>query len=236
MAAVPPLARAVRYGDVRGTDTAALSAVVGALTARICAGLPAAVTGLADDAAAQFRAAVDGMQAALALHALQEDRGRAAYKLWIATLTGLAGRRDVHGLLAGRVVRVLTDTGVLPRAESARRLAAQLSIGIPAPAKAAWAEGFLSGGGLLLVHDRELLEVLDDWVTTLPAEDFTDVLPLLRRTFGQYTEPERANIGAAIRNIGSDVPSAAPPEEAVDPARAEGALRTVAAILGGSWS
>ena len=230
MAAVPALARAVRYGDVRGTGTAALSEVVDALTARICAGLPAAVTSLADDAAAQLRAAVDGMQAALALHA-QEQRGRPAYELWIAALAALASRRDVHGLLAGRVVRVLTDTGVLSRAESARRLAAQLSIGIPAPAKAAWAEGFLSGGGLLLVHDRELLAVLDDWVATLTSQDFTDVLPLLRRTFGEYTGPERANIGAAVRSLGSGAPPAADPDEAVDAARAAGAVRTVAAIL-----
>jgi len=230
MAAVPALARAVRYGDVRGTDTAALSAVVDALTARVCAGLPAAVTSLADDAAARLRTAVDDMQAALALQA-QEVRGRRPYELWIAALTGLAGRRDVHGLLAGRVVRVLTDSGVLSREESARRLAAQLSIGIPAPAKAAWAEGFLSGAGLILVHDRELLTVLDDWVAALNEQDFTDVLPLLRRTFGDYTAPERANIGQAVRNLGRGAPAAAQPDEAVDPARAAGVLRTVAAIL-----
>jgi hypothetical protein len=233
MAAVPPLARAVRYGDVRGTDTAALSAVIDAITARVCAGLPAAVTSLADDAAAQLRAAVDGMHAALALHA-QDDRGRVAYELWVAALTALAGRRDVHGLLAGRVVRVLTDTGVLSREESARRLAAQLSIGIPAPAKAAWAEGFLSGGGLVLVHDRQLLTVLDDWVATLPGDDFTDVLPLLRRTFSEYTAPERANIAAAVRNLSGGGSAAAEPGEPLDAARAAGALRTVAAILGGT--
>jgi Family of unknown function (DUF5682)/PAP2 superfamily len=69
-------------------DTAALSAVVDALAARVCAGLPAAVTSLADDAAGQMRAAVDGMQAALALHA-QDERGKAAHELWIAALTAL---------------------------------------------------------------------------------------------------------------------------------------------------
>ena len=55
MAAVPALVRALRYGDVRGTDTGALSAVVDALIVRVCAGLPAAVGGLADDAAAALR-------------------------------------------------------------------------------------------------------------------------------------------------------------------------------------
>ena len=205
MTAVPALVRAARYGDVRGTGTASLSAVVDALTARVCAGLPAAAGSLADDAAAQLRAALDGMQAALALHA-QDERGRAAYDLWAAALTGLAGRRDVHGLLAGRVVRVLTDTGAMPREEAAGRFAAHLSIGIPTAGQAAWAEGFLSGGGLLLVHDRDLLAILDDWIAALPDRDFMDVLPLLRRTFGGFTAPERANIAAAVRQLADGGP------------------------------
>lgn len=232
MAAVPALVRAARYGDVRGTSTAALFVVVDALTARICAGLPAAVTSLADDAAAALRAALDGMQAALVLHA-EHDWGRPTRDRWIAVLTVLADRRDVHGLLAGRVVRLLSDVGVLSWEEAARRFAAQLSIGIPAAGKAAWAEGFLSGGGLLLVHDRDLLGVLDGWVATLPGQDFMDVLPLLRRTFGEFTAPERANIAGAVRHLADGAPGRGGPDEPVDAGRAAGALRTVAAILGG---
>jgi Family of unknown function (DUF5682) len=232
MAAVPALVRAVRYGDVRGTDTAALSVVVDALTVRVCAGLPAAVTSLADDAAGHLRVAVDRMQAALALHA-QDERGRAARDRWTAELTVLADRRDVHGLLAGRVVRLLADTGVLTQEEAARRFAAHLSIGVAPADKAAWAEGFLSGGGLLLAHDRDLLGVLDGWLTTLGAQDFMDVLPLLRRTFGGFTPPERANIAQAVKHLPSGAPVRAGSGEPVDADRAAGVLRTVAAILGG---
>jgi hypothetical protein len=226
------LVRAVRYGDVRGTDTVALSAVIDALTARVCAGLPAAVTSLADDAAARLRAVVDRMHGALALHG-RGERGRDAYDRWIGELTALARRRDVHGLLLGRVVRLLADAGVLGMPEAARRFAAHLSIGIPASGKAAWAEGFLSGGGLLLVHDRDLLGVLDDWVAALADQDFIDVLPLLRRTFGEYSAPERANIAAAVKRLAGGVPGPARPgDDALDAARAAGVLRTVAAILG----
>ncbi|HEV2377028.1 MAG TPA: DUF5682 family protein [Streptosporangiaceae bacterium] len=232
MAAVPALVRAARYGDVRETDTAALSTVVDALTFRVCAGLPAAVTGLADDAAVHLRAAVDAMHAALGLHA-QGERGHAAHDQWLVALTTLAERRDVHGLLAGRVVRLLTDTGVLPADESARRFAAHLSVGMTATAKAAWAEGFLSGGGLLLVHDQTLLAVLDGWVASLPAQDFTDVLPLLRRTFGGFTAPERANIAAAVTHLTGGPAPQPGTGEAVDADRAAGVLRTVAMILGG---
>ena len=233
MAAVPALARAVRYGDVRGSDTAGLATVIGALTARVCAGLPAAATSLADDAAARLRDAVDAMQAALGLYA-QSEGGRAAYEQWTAALIVLASRRDVHGLLAGRVVRLLTNNGALPRQEAARRFAAHLSAGVPAAAQAAWAEGFLHGGGLLLVHDRDLLSVLDDWVAALRDQDFMDVLPLLRRTFSGFTAPERANIADAVKHLTGGTPGRTGPVERVDADRAASALRTVATILGGS--
>jgi hypothetical protein len=51
MEALPALARAHRYGDVRGTDTTALDQVAYAMVLRICAGLPQAVSSLDDEAA-----------------------------------------------------------------------------------------------------------------------------------------------------------------------------------------
>jgi hypothetical protein len=245
MTAVPALVRAVRYGDVRGTPTSSLSSVVDALCVRICAGLPAAAGGLADDAAAGLRDAMDGVAGALALHA-RSAAGADARARWLAALRGLSERRDVHGLVAGRVVRMLADAGMLSWADAARRLGAALSVGVPAVAKAQWAEGFLSGsgGGLLLVHDRDLLGVLDGWMASLGAEEFMEVLPLLRRTFGEFSAPERASIGRAVRRLrlggadgggGTDSDGGAGGRESpdgVDAARAAGAVRAVASILG----
>jgi len=243
MAAVPALVRAIRYGDVRGTATGALSAVVDALTVRVCAGLPAAVGGLADDAAAAVRASLDGMHAALGLHA-QGTLGEPARDRWMTALSGLDGRRDVHGLVAGRVVRLLADGGVLSPQEAAARFAAALSVGVQAAGKAQWAEGFLSGSGLLLAHDRDLLGILDGWVASLSAQEFLDALPLLRRTFGEFAEPERSGIGRVVRQLPGvgrhrDGGVASQPVRAagaggadeIDAERAAGALRTVAMIL-----
>jgi Family of unknown function (DUF5682) len=122
----------------------------------------------------------------------------------------------------------------MPREEAADRFAAHLSIGIPAAGQAAWAEGFLSGDGLLLIHDRDLLAILDGWVAALPDRDFMDVLPLLRRTFGGFTSPERANIAVAVRQLAGGAPARAAVAGSLDAGRAAGALRTVAAILGGT--
>ena len=242
MTAVPALVRAIRYGDVRGTPTGALSAVVDALTVRVCAGLPAAVGGLADDAASVLRTSLDGMHGALGLHANGALGGQARAR-WMTALAGLDGRRDVHGLVAGRVVRLLADGGVLSSKQGADRFAAALSVGVQTADKAQWAEGFLSGSGLLLAHDRDLLAILDDWLASLSAQDFLDALPLLRRTFGEFAAPERSGIGRAVRQLpdgghGRGVggvgspgrPDAAGPDE-IDADRAAGALRTVAMIL-----
>jgi hypothetical protein len=169
---------------------------------------------------------------ALAVHA-RTPVGAASRDRWIDTLRQLVDRRDLHGLLAGRFVRLLVDAGVLPRGEASRRFAAHLSIGVPPAGKAAWAEGFLAGGGLLLVHDRELLAVLDGWVASLDEHGFRDVLPLLRRTFGEFSAAERRNIADQLRHLGSAAPR--PVEvESLDVERAVGVVRTVAAILAGA--
>ena len=65
----------------------------------------------------------------------------------------------------------------------------------PAPAAAGWAEGFLAGSGLLLVHDDKLLALVDGWLAGLSADAFAAVLPALRRTFGGFAPPERRAIG-----------------------------------------
>ncbi|SUA73024.1 Uncharacterised protein [Nocardia otitidiscaviarum] len=225
LAALPELLRTLRYGDVRGTDTAALARVADGLLVRVCAGLPSAVTGLGADAAAHLRARLDAVHLALATRA--DDW---ATNAWLTTLRGLADRDDVHGGLVGRAVRLLRDAEVIDAAESARRFSAALSVGRTATDKAAWIDGFLGGRGLLLVHDRNLLALVDSWLVGLAEPDFVAVLPLLRRTFGDFDSGERRSIAAAIRH-GAPVTTAG---TAVDfnPARGAIALRAAREILG----
>ncbi|KUL49590.1 hypothetical protein ADL22_08340 [Streptomyces sp. NRRL F-4489] len=65
--ALPALVRAVRYGDVRGTDAAALRAVALGLAGRIFVGLPPACAGLDADGAAAMRRHLDATHQAIAL-------------------------------------------------------------------------------------------------------------------------------------------------------------------------
>ena len=67
MEALPPLARVVRYGNVRGTDAEAVRAVVDGFIARICVGVAAACASLDDDAAREMLPRIDGTDAAVSL-------------------------------------------------------------------------------------------------------------------------------------------------------------------------
>lgn len=227
MAALPALVRALRYGDVRGTATGPLRTVVDGLVVRVCVGLPPAVSGLDDDAARDFLGHIDSVHGALALLADEDHLER-----WRAALTALIARPEtLHGLLEGRITRLLLDAGRLDDVPA--RMARAVSVGAAPARAAAWVEGFLSGGGLVLVHDEELLRLVDGWIAGLPADAFTDVLPLLRRTFGAYAAAERRAIGERVRRAGAaPAGPSRPPGDDLDGKRAVPAVATALRVLG----
>lgn len=222
MAALPTLIRTLRYGDVRGTDLSSLSHVADALLVRICAGLPAATAGLDTDAADVLRREIDAVHSALALRNDTESTNR-----WLDTLAGIAGRDEVDGMLTGRIVRLLRDMGRIDEQDTAVRVSRALSIGSEPAAKARWIDGFVGDGALLLIHDRGLLTLIDRWVSGLHRQDFVDILPVLRRTFGGFESAERATLGAILRG-GAAVRTTA----AVDVERGTRATAATALILG----
>ena len=227
MAALPALVRAARYGDVRGTDPGRLGEVAVELITRICAGLPAAVTSLDETAERAMRDRIDTVHSAIGLLADAGSRAR-----WLDTLVRLAPR--CPPLVSGRLTRLLLDAERITGDDVAIRMSRELSAGAPAAAAAGWAEGFLAGSGLLLLHDDKLLGLADGWLAGLSASAFAAVLPALRRTFGEFAPPERRAIGdKAMRLDGSGRPPAlaAPADDDLDQDRAAIAVRTVAAIL-----
>jgi hypothetical protein len=223
MAALPALARSLRYGDVRRTDAESLGAVTTSLLRRVNVGLPATLTGLGPDAAAEMIAHINTVTDTVDLLD-SELRGE-----WLATVTGVANRGDLYGGLVGRCVRIGVDGGTFTTPEAAQRMRRALSVGATAEEKSAWIEGFLSGSGLLLVHDHELLTVIDDWLIDLTATEFTDVLPLARRTFSAFDTGVKRNISRAVSTAGSS--AAAEHEFAIDADRALPAVTAAAAIF-----
>ncbi|MEU7055269.1 DUF5682 family protein [Streptomyces sp. NPDC046197] len=199
--ALPALVRSLRYGDVRGTDTQALAEVAAGLAERIFVGLPPACAALDPDAAEEMRRHVDAVHGAVGLLGDTPAAGHGDLRArWRSVLGVLSGRETVPGVIRGRCVRLLLDDGELEQEEAARLMGLVLSPGTPPADAAAWIEGFVGGGGgMLLVHDERLLGLVDTWLTGVPAEAFTDVLPLLRRTFSAYEPGVRRTLGELVR-------------------------------------
>lgn len=233
--ALPALVRSVRYGDVRGTDSVSLRQVAEGLAERICVGLPPACTGLDADGAAELRDHLDAVGTAVSM--LADD---ALAKRWSAVLRKLTARESVAPLLRGRCARLLLDDGALTAEEAERLLRLALSPGAEPADAAAWVEGFLAGGGMLLLHDERLLALVDGWLAGVSPTVFDDVLPLLRRTFSAYEPGVRRNLGEVVRRGtgGRGVPvsdTAAPGfGPALDPSRAAAVLPTLRLLLGES--
>ncbi|MET8563603.1 DUF5682 family protein [Streptomyces flaveolus] len=160
---------------------------------------------------------------------------------WRAVLRVLSLRDTAPGVIRGRAVRLLLDDGALAPEEAARLMGLALSPGTPPAAAAAWVEGFAGGGGgLLLVHDERLLALLDTWLTGVPADAFTDVLPLLRRTFAAYEPGVRRTLGELVRRgpggrpAGATAQGAAIPgfDDEPDTDRADAVLPVLRLLLG----
>jgi hypothetical protein len=228
MEALPPLASVMRYGNVRQTDAAMVGGIINGLVARICIGLPGACASLNDEAAAAMFDRIVSVNGSIGLLKNEE-----LLQSWQTTLAQLAGQHGLHGLVAGRCCRLLLDSNVFPAEEAARRLSYALSTASEPAQAAAWAEGFLKGSGLLLLHDERLWQVIDDWVSALPGESFTMLLPLLRRTFSTFTAPERRQMGERAKRSASNTSHQVQPDaEEFDHNRAEAVLPLVARLLG----
>ncbi|NEC72820.1 DUF5682 family protein, partial [Streptomyces rochei] len=209
-------------------------------------GLPPACAALDADAAEEMRRHVDAVHGAVGLlgdapgHRLGAGRSDLRGR-WRGVLRVLCGRDTVPGVIRGRAVRLLLDDGALAPDEAARLMGLVLSPGTRPADAAAWIEGFLGGGpggGLLLLHDERLLALVDAWLTGVPAEAFTDVLPLLRRTFSAYEPGARRGIGELVRRgpEGRERAAAGPRAPGfatdLDAGRADAVLPVIGLLLG----
>lgn len=190
---IAPLAQVTRYSTVRELDTSQVDTVLRAMVTRACVGLPMAAAGVDDEMASVLVAAVDSAHAGLTL--IEDDE---LLNSWFGALETVSQRDNVPGLLAGMATRMLLDAGRVARDEVARQMGIWLSPALDPADAAGWLEGFLAGSAIVLVHDPGLLSLVDDWVAAVPEGAFDDVLPLIRRTFSEFSRPERRLIGEQV--------------------------------------
>jgi hypothetical protein len=207
---------------VQKTNKDMLRVVVDGMVKRICIGLPAACTYLADDAAQDMFIRLVKVHDAIKIL-------RDYDSLWHDSLKKILERDTVNGLLRGYACNLLQHARTLSMDEVMRQIRLATT-GDPAQT-AAWLQGFLHRRADLLINDTTLLQVIDEWVMMLGDESFIETLPLVRRTFSQFEEPQRQRIGMAVKRMNQNEKPVPPPTVAENE-NTEAAISTINMLLG----
>jgi hypothetical protein len=193
-AATPPLVTILRYGAAREMPVEELRLLARSLIEAVCAGLVYACRNLDRMAACELRAKLDQFNRALPL---ADNEGLTAN--WRKALNSLSEDTFAAALLRGFSVRTLYDQNVLSPEKAQTLLSRALSPSVTPAQAGEWLEGFLADGGQMLLHDAPLLAAVDGWLAALSEEDFTNLLPMLRRAFSSCDAGERRRLLDMVR-------------------------------------
>ncbi len=205
-----PLVEVLRYGHARQLQIGAVEQLLERFIPRICVQLPQACAGVQYEVAAQVLQRLLAMQRTIDLWRPDEYE-----PLWHTALQRI--RKQGAPLLAGLSVRLLFDRQACALQEATREMHFNLSAARPPLEAAQWLEGFLYGGGLLLLYRPALWEAVNKWVCALEPEAFELTLPLLRRTFSTFSEGERRKLFALAQRTPQG--DAQQPTDELDPER-----------------
>lgn len=226
MKAVPPLVRVLRYGTARRLPGDALCALILSISVEINAGVRIGSRGLDEDTTAARIFAMEGYDEALRLFG--DD---ALMSSWREELGKIVGDDQVTPSIAGLSLRRLHDV----RAWGLERVAAEFArrTGSRQPKESgAFLEGFLRGGSEVLLQDDPLLQLLDAWLCELDETDFTDSLPLLRRSMSTFDTVARRRLLEKVQRGRQQTASPASYSEMNSNPALEAALPLLYKILG----
>jgi len=227
--ALPSLVSISRYGNVRQTDETMVLNIVNSMIARVCVSIPAACVGIDEDAASKLTEHIYQLNESISL--LNQDGQR---REWYDTLQLICDHQHTAPIIAGYCTRILSDAKVYEGDMLATKFNFALSRSGNVSESASWLEGFLKGSGTILILDERLWSLVDQWVKNLSEEDFIALLPLMRRTFSQFSHAERRKIGEKAKKggTGTTVKILETALDNIDEDRAMKALPVVAQLLG----
>ena len=227
MMALRPLIYAIRYGSTRKLDVSSLEQVINQIIPRICVLLPNACVGINEDFTNDlFEKILDTN------HSISLMDDEKYLENWNNTLDQITRLPNVSTLLKGGCLRMLFDKNIVTVTDAANEMYLMLSVGNDTASAAQWLEGFLHGSGLLLIHNLDLWNILNKWIDEMSLLTLQNLLPLLRRTFSEFSAPEKEKMMELAKSGQIDFAKKENKEEGFERKRGEGVLPTVKLLLG----
>ena len=193
MEATPALISIIKYGSVRHEDGSLLRHLIKQFIPRICTGLPSASQNLDEDASKVIFDRIIGVH-----HSIIRYENSGLTSMWFQSMSAVQARQSTSPIIKGLCTRLLWDKGKMSIEDVATGMSYALTTNHLGIESALWLEGFLYGPGIILLHHPQMWQVLNDWVVDLKENDFTAVLPYLRRAFSDYSESERSKLLARL--------------------------------------
>jgi Family of unknown function (DUF5682) len=194
LAALPPMADIVRYGEARAGAAEHLAVLMPRMVVQASLALPYAVRNLDLEAAGLMRRDLLAAESAIQLAELDDD----VVAGWRQALRLILADGQATRLIAGLAARLLYEADQLAADDAAAILARMLSPGTAIGDAAGFFDGFFDGAGERLIHDAPLRAAVDGWLTTLDEDDFVTHLPLFRRVFSALDKAERRRLMDAL--------------------------------------
>jgi hypothetical protein len=196
LAALPPMADIVRYGEARAGAAEHLGALMPRLVVQASLALPYASRNLDAEATIALRQSILGADNAIALVELEAD----VVSAWHYALRQTLGDSQATRLIAGLCARLLYGLEQLSVEDAGDLLGRMLSPGTSIADAAGFFDGFFDGTSERLVHDGPLRDAVDGWLSGLEEDDFVAHLPLFRRVFSVLDRAQRRRLMDALFN------------------------------------
>ncbi len=195
-AAIPPLVRLLRYGDARKSDVSRLGALFDSLFLRLLLALPGACERLDADAARKRANDVDELTRALV--ALNDsEQLQELFDVFRKIVDDPNAARGV----VGKLTRILFEHNVYDSDALVDKFGFFVSRTVDAPDVARWLESFLSGSGQTLLWLEAIWKTFDRWLASIEPDAFEELTPLLRRSFADFSAPEKKQMGKIVARL-----------------------------------
>ena len=226
MKAVSPLVSVLRYGSARRLPEDALRSLILSISVEINAGVRIGSRLLDEDTSAARISAMEAYDEALRLF-----NDEALTDSWRSELGKIVSDDQVTPSIAGLSLRRLHDVHFWEPEKVAAEFARHTGSRQPKES-GAFLEGFFRGGSEVLLQDEPLLQLLDEWLCELGETDFTESLPLLRRSLSSFDSVARRRVLEKVQ-LGRQKSKSAGSQSAADSNPAfEAALPLLYKILG----